>query len=381
ENREQIKTFVDAMWNHTVEKIAQSRKKSTQEVQLIADSMKVQLPQDAIIYGLADKLAYEDEVEKILMEKSGGVSNNKPKLISLGKYQHVPEKMGDYVSQRIAVVFASGEIRSGEGDDESIGSETTAAAIRKARLDKNVKAIVLRVNSPGGSALASEVIWREVSLAHKAKPVVVLMGNLAASGGYYISCAADTIVAQPNTITGSIGVFGLLFNIKNLMNNKLGITTDLYKTGTFSDIGMPTHPMSDAERKIIQNGVEDIYHTFIQHVADGRRMTTAEVDSIGQGRVWSGIDAKRLGLVDVLGDFNDAIKIAARMAKLDKYRITELPVQKDPLQELIKDMKNDAEASYVKNNFGEAADYYKSLKEILNMKGVQARMMFDLVVN
>jgi protease-4 len=380
ENREQIKTFVDAMWNHTVENIAQSRKKSVDELQTIADNMKVQRAQDAVTYGLADQLAYEDEVDKILKEKSGVGATGKLKLISLGKYSHVAEASKEYSKDKIAVVFAAGEISSGEGDDESIGSETTAAALRKAREDNNVKAIVFRVNSPGGSALASEVIWREVELAHKVKPVVVSMGNLAASGGYYISCAADTIVAQPNTITGSIGVFGLLFNMKNLLNNKLGVTTDIYKTGTFSDLGMPTHPLSDAERQILQNSVEDVYGTFTQRVADGRGMTQADVDSIGQGRVWSGTDAKRLGLVDVLGDFNDAIKIAAKMAKLDKYRITELPAQKDPIEELIKDLKDDAEASYVKNTFGEAGNYLKSVKEILNMRGVQTRMMFDFAV-
>ncbi len=380
ENREQIKTFVDAMWNHTVEKIAESRKKSAGELQLIAGSLKVQKPEDAVTYGLADQLAYQDEVEKILKDKAGVSSNDKLNLVSLGKYKHVPEKAGEYVKERIAIVYASGAIGSGEGDDENIGSETTAEAIRKARLDNNVKAIVLRVNSPGGSALASEVIWRETELAHKVKPVIVSMGNLAASGGYYISCAADTIVAQPNTITGSIGVFGLLFNFKNLLNNKLGITTDIYKTGSYSDIGMPTHPLSDAERKIIQNSVEDVYSTFLKHVSDGRGMTTADVDSIGQGRVWSGMDAKRLGLVDVLGDFNDAIKIAAKMGKVEKYRITELPVQKDPIEELIRDIKDDAQASYVKQNFGEAGGYLKSLKELLNMRGVQTRIMFDFVI-
>jgi protease IV len=380
ENREQIKTFVDALWDHSVAKIAESRKKPVDEINLIADSLKIQRAEDAVTYGLADQLAYEDEVIKILKEKSGIASEEKLKFVSLGRYSHVPEASKEYVKEKIAIVFAAGNIGSGEGDDEKIGSETSADAIRKAREDKSIKAIVLRVNSPGGSALASEVIWREVELAHHVKPVVVSMGNLAASGGYYISCAADTIVAQPNTITGSIGVFGLLFNIKNLLNNKIGITTDIYKTGTYSDLGMPTHPLTDGERKIIQNSVEDIYATFLKHVAEGRGMSTADVDSIGQGRVWSGIDAKRLGLVDVLGDFNDAIKIAAKMAKLDKYRITELPYQKDPLEELLKDMKEDARASYVKENFGEAADYYKSLKDILDMRGIQARMMFDVEI-
>jgi protease-4 len=377
ENRAQIKKFVDDMWNHTVEKIAESRKKSPAEIRLIADSIKVQHAEDAVTYGLVDQLAYEDEVTAILKEKTAKKTDEKLNLISLGKYKNVAAKADSYVKEKIAIVYAVGAIGSGEGDDESIGSETTAEAIHKAREDKNVKAIVLRVNSPGGSALASEVIWREVELAHKVKPVVVSMGNVAASGGYYISCAADTIVAQPNTITGSIGVFGLLLNIKNMMNNKLGITSDLYKTGAYSDIGMPTHPLSDAERKIIQNSVEDVYSTFTQRVAEGRGMKQADVDSIGQGRVWSAMDAQRLGLVDVLGDFTDAVKIAAKMAKLDKYRITQLPEQKDVLQELIKDLKDDSEARSIKNNLGEAASYYTSLKEILKMKGVQTRMLFD----
>ena len=380
ENRAQVKKFVDDLWNHAVEKIAESRKKSPEEIRLIADSLKIQTAQDAVTYGLVDRLVYEDEITTMLKENTGKKGDEKLNLISLGKYKNVVGKSEGYVKEKIAIVYAVGAIGSGEGDDESIGSETTAAAIRKAREDKNIKAIVLRINSPGGSALASEVIWREVERTHHVKPVVVSMGNVAASGGYYISCAADTIVAQPNTITGSIGVFGLLLNIKNMMNNKLGITSDLYKTGAYSDIGMPTHPLSGAERQIIQNSVEEVYSTFTQRVADGRGMSQADVDSIGQGRVWSAIDAKRLGLVDVLGDFTDAVKIAAKMAKLDKYRITQLPEQKEVLQEILKDLKDDSEARSIKNHLGEAASYYTSLKEILKMRGVQTRMLFDFEI-
>lgn len=376
ENRAQVKSYVDDMWNHTVVQIAASRKINVDELQATASELKVQRAADAVKYKLVDGLMYEDEVLKILKEKSGISSADKLKLVSLNKFNKVVQKQ-DYVKEKIAVVFATGDIGSGEGDEENIGSETTVKAIRTAREDNNVKAIVLRVNSPGGSALASDVIWREVELAHKTKPVIVSMGNVAASGGYYISCAADTIVAQPNTITGSIGVFGLLFNMKNLLNNKLGITTDVYKTGLYSDLGMPTHPLSDAERQIMQNSVEDVYGVFTQRVADGRGMLQANVDSIGQGRVWSGEDAKELGLVDVLGGFEDAIHIAAKMAKLDKYRITELPEQKEALQEILDDLSDDASTRFAKINLGDAARYYTSIKELVKLRGVQTRMMFD----
>lgn len=376
ENRAQVKSYVEDMWNHTVAQIAASRKISVDELQTTASELKVQRASDAVNYKLVDGLMYEDEVLKLLKEKSGISSADKLKLVSLNKFNKVMQKQ-EYVKEKIAVVFATGDIGSGEGDEESIGSETTVKAIRTAREDVNVKAIVLRVNSPGGSALASDVIWREVELAHKTKPVIVSMGNVAASGGYYISCAADTIVAQPNTITGSIGVFGLLFNIKNMLNNKLGITTDVYKTGLYSDLGMPTHPLSDAERQIMQNSVEDVYGVFTQRVADGRGMLQANVDSIGQGRVWSGEDAKQLGLVDVLGGFEDAIHIAAKMAKLNKYRVIELPEQKEALQEILDDLSNEASTRFAKINLGDAARYYTSIKDLVKLRGVQTRMMFD----
>lgn len=377
-NREQVKRFVDDFWNHTKDGIATSRKKSSEEIENIADSMKVESAEDAVKYGLADKLMYEDELMDLLKTKSG-TKDEKPKLVSLTKYNKTESKVG-FEKDKIAVIYAVGEISSGKGDDESIGSETTVADIRKARLDKNVKAIVLRVNSPGGSALASDVIWREVVLAKKAKPVVVSMGDLAASGGYYISCAADKIVAQPNTITGSIGVFGLLFNMQKLFNNKLGLTFDTYKTGPYGDLGLPTRPLTESERMKMQNSVERVYDTFTKRVADGRHINQADVDSIGQGRVWSGNDALRIGLVDTLGNLGDAIKIAARLSKTDKYRIYELPEQKDTFQEIIKELNGDVQSSFIKNELGDNAKYYQSIKQLVTRQGIQMRMDFDVEV-
>lgn len=377
-NREQVKRFVDDFWQHTRDGVAASRKLSPEQVETIADSMMIETPEKAVQFGMADQLMYEDEVMDLLKKKSG-TKNEKPELVSLTKYGHSSES-SEYKKNKIAVIYAVGEISSGEGDDESIGSTTTAADIRKARLDKDVKAIVLRVNSPGGSALASDVIWREVSLAKKAKPVVVSMGNLAASGGYYISCAADEIVAQPNTVTGSIGVFGLMFNMQKMFNNKLGVTFDTYKTGPYGDLGLPTRPMTEAERMKIQNGVEHIYDVFTKRVAEGRKMKQADVDSIGQGRVWSGSDALKLGLVDTLGNLGDAVKIAAQLSKTSDYRIYELPIEKDPFQEIVKDLTGDARNAIIKSELGENARFYETIKKLASWQGLQMRLDFDVVV-
>jgi protease-4 len=244
-----------------------------------------------------------------------------------------------------------------------------------------VKAIVLRINSGGGSALASDVIWRETVLAKKAKPFVVSFGDVAASGGYYIACAADTIVAQPNTITGSIGVFGVLFNAQKMLNNKLGITVDTVKTNRFADLGMPLRPLTEVEREIVQNSVNDIYFDFIGKVAEGRGMTTAEIDSIGQGRVWSGKDALRIGLVDVLGGIDDAVKIAANMAGLEDYRVIELPEEKDPMEQFVKEITGEGQEALLKARLGNYYTYLKDVEELMNMKGVQARLPYTIYID
>jgi protease-4 len=326
---------------------------------------------------MVDKLMYKDEVLEELRTRVDVKEIKDLKLMKLAKYTNAPEADKKSSKDKIAVIYATGSIGSGEGDEESIGSETISKAIRKARLDDKVKAVVLRVNSPGGSALASDVIWREMLLTKKVKPVVVSMGNVAASGGYYIACAADKIFAYPNTITGSIGVFGIIPNMKEMFNKNLGITFDEVKTNPYADYIPVTRPMNDAERMIITNDIETIYTTFITHVSEGRKLTVAQVDSIGQGRVWSGVDAKRLGLVDEFGGLNDAIKEAASLAKLKEYSTMELPEQKDTFEQLMETFSGDNASVLLKKEMGAAYPYFQYLSNMSRMQGVQALMPYQ----
>ncbi len=382
ENREQTMTYIGSIWNHMVEGISKSRNISAEELNKIADEMLLQKAEDAVKYKFADQLAYKDEILEILKEKTEAKAVDKINSVSIADYTNAKEKKKkDFTKDKIAVIYAVGEIDGGEGDDEKIGSERISKAIREARLDEKVKAIVLRVNSPGGSALASEVMWREVVLAKQAKPVIVSMGNVAASGGYYISCAADTIVAEPNTITGSIGVFGVLFNAQGFMNNKIGITFDTVKTNMHADIGSINRPLMASERDIIQKSVEHVYDVFITRVAEGRNLTKEQVDEIGQGRVWSGVDAKRIGLVDVLGGLETAIEIAAQKAGLENYKLLSLPKQKDPLEELFSKGTSGVEEAMVKHFLGENAKYYMTLDRLKRYSGIQARMPYEVEIH
>jgi protease-4 len=349
-------------------------------VQQIADSLGARTAQAALDSKLIDQISYYDEVLDELKRKTGLNNEDKLSFVDLKKYSHSYNQIKEYSAPKIAVIYANGEIVSGKGEEDQLSSDKIAAAIRKARTDSTIKAIVLRVNSPGGSALASDVIWRETILAKKAKPLVVSMGDYAASGGYYISCAADKIVAQPTTITGSIGVFGLMLNAQKLFNNKLGITFDTVQTGRLSNLGSFTHPMSAEERAILQESVENIYEKFTSHVAEGRKMEQSAVDSIGQGRVWSGTDAKRLGLVDEIGGMDDALRIAAGLAKLPKYRTVAMPEAKDFVKQLLEDLGEDVKVSYAKDQFGQAYDYYADVRSMINMRGVQARLPFTMTV-
>jgi len=376
-NKEQTLTFISGMWNHVLEGISASRKISVSDLNAMANEYKIQSPQDAVSFKMVDKLLYKDEVLDQLKTLVDVKDNKDLKLMKLGKYSNAPEADKKSSGDKIAVIYATGSIGSGEGDDESIGSETISKAIRKARLDDKVKAVVLRVNSPGGSALASDVIWREMLLTKKAKPVVVSMGNVAASGGYYIACAADKIFAYPNTITGSIGVFGIIPNMKEMFNKNLGITFDDVKTNPYADYIPVTRPMNDAERMIITNDIETIYSTFITHVSEGRKMTVAQVDSIGQGRVWSGVDAKRLGLIDEFGGLNDAVKEAARLARLKDYRTIDLPEQKDTFEQLMEAFSGDNTSIMLKKELGAAYPYYQYLSRMSRMQGIQALMPYE----
>ena len=379
-NREQTMTYVRSIWDHMVEGVAKERKISVEELNKMADDLTVQKAEDAVKYKLADGVKYKDEILDELKDKLGLESKEKVHYVNITDYSD--DKKISKEKQKIAVVYAVGQIEGGNGDDdETMGSDRISKAIRQARQDSNVKAIVLRVNSPGGSALASDVIWREMVLAKKAKTVIVSMGDVAASGGYYIACAADKIVCQPNTITGSIGVFGMFPVMEKLFKNKFGITVDTVNTNNHSDFGNPFRQVKKEEGDIIQHSVENIYDDFIAKVAEGRKKEKASIDSIGQGRVWSGVDALKIGLVDTLGGIEDAIAMAARMAKLDKYKIQELPALKDPLESLFKNAKDDAETKLLKENLGDTYELFIHFKQLMNMKGVQMRLPYEVILN
>lgn len=380
-NKEQTLAYVNSIWQHMSSGISQARNIDPARLQVYADSLMIETPEDAVKYGFADQIAYKDQLLDLLREKLEIDKNDKIAMVNLTRYKDVPVKNEKKWSKnKVAIIYAVGEISDGEGTDEAIGSDRISRAIRKARLDSSIKAIVFRVNSPGGSALASDVILREVKLAQEAKPVVVSMGDYAASGGYYIACAADTIIANPTTLTGSIGVFGIIPDFEKFFANKLGVTFDMVKTNPHSDYISVTRPMTPYEEKVITNSVERIYSTFIKHVAEGRKTTSANVDSIGQGRVWSGIDGKRLNLVDINGGLNKAIEVAASMAKLDEYRITSLPEQKDPFTQIMEDLSGQPSETQIQKELGSLYPYLKELKSFSGMKGVQARLPFVLNV-
>lgn len=380
-NREQTEQFLGSIWNNMLSEISKERKIEISELNSIADNLKIGSPDDAMKNKLIDGLMYEDEVKSMIRKKLAIGENDKINFVKIAKYEPENSKVKDFsTGDKVAVIYAVGSIESGEGDDETIGSERIARAIREARLDDNIKAIVLRVNSPGGSALASDVMWREVTLAKKAKPFVVSMGDVAASGGYYISCAADKIFAQPNTITGSIGVFGIMPNAQKMLSERLGITIDTVNTNKHSDMGGIFRGVTENERAFIQNGVEEVYDVFTKRVAEGRKMKQSAVDSIGQGRVWSGSDALRINLVDELGSLDNAIEFAAKKAKIDEYSIQQLPKPKNPFDEILGNIEKETESKILKNQLGETYTYLKNLKTLINLKGVQARMPYDLII-
>ena len=389
-NREQIDRLLTVLWDDMITAISESRGVSKEQLNLLADSLSIANAQDAVDHNLADGLKYQDEVYADLRSKLELEEDDKINFITLEKYMKAPKGDTDEdeedkrkpweIEEKIAVIYANGGIISGEGDDENIGSERIAKAIRTARKDSTIKAIVLRVNSPGGSALASDVIWRETVLAKKEKPFIVSMGDVAASGGYYISCSADKIYASPSTITGSIGVFGIIPSMEGFFNNKLGINFERVTTNEHSAFMKSMKPMNDVELAIVQKSVDDIYYNFIGKVAEGRGMTTDEVDALARGRVWTGLDAKTNGLVDELGNLDDAIAYAAEMAGIKDYRLKELPKLKDPFEEIFKNMADDLEARIVQYSLGSNYKYFERMKEVQNITGIQARLPYFVEV-
>ncbi len=382
ENREQITELITDIWDHMLSGISETRKISRQEAMNIADSLKIETAGDALKYKLVDQLVYKDELIKEMKKKLNLDKKNKLLTVSLEKYENVSDpKKNPAGKEKIAVIYAIGSIAGGEGDDQSIGSERISKAIRKAREDDKVKAIVFRINSGGGSALASDVIWREIDLARKTKPVVASLGDVAASGGYYIACAASKIVSDPTTITGSIGVFGVVPNFEGLFSKKLGITFDWAMTNKNGDYIPVTKPLSPYQTKKIQRDVDHIYEVFTGKVAAGRNLEVARVDSIGQGRVWSGTDAKTLGLVDEFGGLTRAIELAAELASVKDYRIWSLPEQKEWFEELINQITGNDPTTRLQQALGDDYRLYRYYMDIKEMKGIQARMLYQIEIH
>ncbi|HEY9256425.1 signal peptide peptidase SppA [Chitinophaga sp.] len=377
-NRIQTTQFLGELYGNFLQGVGKARSIDTATLHGYANANLIQEPADALKYKLVDGLKYDDEIEAELKTKSSTKADDKINFITLGKYNTGTDLPIGEGESKIALIYAQGDIIGGESDrDNTIASENYIREIRKAREDKKVKAILFRVNSGGGSALASEVIWRELSLAKKAKPVVVSMGDYAASGGYYISCMADSIFAEPNTLTGSIGVFGVMFNMQDFFKNKLGVTFDGVKTAQYADLGSVGRPLTEGEKRFIQNGVDSTYASFKSRVVAGRKLDPAVVDSIAQGRVWSGVQAKELGLVDRIGGINEALACAARLAKLSEYRLREYPEVKDPFTKLMKGLGADVSLKMVKRELGANFELYQQLKDAQQMHGeIQAKMPF-----
>jgi protease IV len=381
ENRLQTSEWLGDLYNHFLIKTSEVRNIDTATLHGLANNNSIQNAQDAVNHKLVDGVKYDDEVKDEIKQKLGLGKYDKLHLDGFSKYKDA-KSFRQSGSGRIALIYAEGNIIDGEGSKDNIGGDSYVALIRKMRLDKTIKAIVFRINSGGGSALASEKIWRELAIAKKDKPVVVSFGDVAASGGYYIATAADSIFAQPNTITGSIGVFGLIPNMQGFFNDKLGVTFDAVKTSPSADGPNTFRAMTEAEKQMAQREVDRIYLQFKQRVAEGRKKDLAYIDSIAQGRVWSGIKGVQLGLVDRIGSLNDAVACAARMAKLGTYRLREMPATGSWLDELLDRKTKDPEVM-LKAKIGERNyQVYRELLELNQLCGkTQARLPFQFIID
>jgi protease-4 len=381
-NRLQLSVMLGDLYGHFLSNAATVRKTDTATLHQYANESRIQFASDALKYGLVDGLKYDDEIKDEIKDRLRVDKYDKINFISLGKYA----KSANYKARgkdRIAVIFAQGDIIDGKGGRDVIASETYRNLIRKVRLDKDIKAIVFRINSGGGSSMASENIWRELTLAKKDKPVVVSFGDVAASGGYYVSCNADSIFAEPGTITGSIGVFSILPNMQKFYNNKLGITFDGVKTAPDADMYSTAKPLTDMQKRFLQNGVDSTYKEFKTRVAEGRKKSIEFIDSIGQGRIWSGSRALELGLVDRIGGLTDAIECAARMAKTTDYSLREYPEPHNIFDVIFGNYQRDARKAAIREELGEdGMKTFNTLQRIKRMVGsTQARMPFELEIN
>jgi protease-4 len=376
ENREQIEEYTGSIWNSVLEDISVSRDISVTDLRYFADNLVAYQAGGAFDNMLVDGLLYSDELETILKEKVGIDQSKELSKIGFSDYnKSVAGIKKVSLKDKIAVIYAQGDIVSSDYG-QNIEGERYAELIRKERIDSTVKAIVLRVNSPGGEATSADIIWREIELASRIKPVVVSMGDYAASGGYYISAAATKIYAQPVTITGSIGVFGLVPNAESLLKDKLGINTETVNTNRSSDFPSLFKPMTPFETEVMQQSIENVYDNFIDRVSIGRSMSYGEVDSIGQGRVWSGTDAKKIGLVDEIGGLNDAIMSAASLAGLTEYSIKELPEKEDTYSRLMKQLGGEVRLNIMRKELGVSYKLYNEFVGLKNYSGIQLRIPY-----
>jgi len=378
-NREQVTSYLNSIYASFLTDIAEERKISTDSLDRIADAFLVRNAEDAVKYKFVDAKLYKDELldeikDRLKVEKDKDIS-----AVSLLTYS--PKEKENSSKNKIAVLYAYGNIVDGEGITGDIGGDKLSRQLRKLRKDDDIKAVVLRVNSPGGSALASDIIWREVELTRKVKPVMVSMGDYAASGGYYIAAAADSIFAEKGTLTGSIGVFGMIPNFKGLLNDKLGIHIDEVSTGKFSNLMSDMdRPMTAEERSIVQLEVDRIYNTFMKRVADGRKISVQRVDSIGQGRVWTGNQALELGLVDKIGNVQRAVQAAAYKAKLADYAIVELPEKEDPFSSILSTSKEKIKTWLFAEELGDYQKYIYDIRNALQHTGMQARIPYTIEI-
>ena len=382
-NREQITALLNSIWNSVVTDIAKSRNLSVQKLNEIANGLLARTPEMAKAQKLVDVVAYEDVYHNAIKKLLKVNTKDEYEKVSIADYarKFTTTSIPSDATDEIAIIYAQGEIQSGEGDVNIIGEGAMRRSINEARNNDDVKAVVLRIDSPGGNALTSDLIWREIELTKKVKPVVVSMGNYAASGGYYIACNATKIFAENNTITGSIGVFGILPNFSGL-TNKMGIHSEQVKTHENSGNYNPFAPIDEKFKVVTTEGVEQIYKTFVSHVAQGRKMTFAQVDAIAQGRVWTGSDAIKIGLVDKIGGLNDAIQEAARLAKITSYTTQNYPEYKKNFEDLFENLPfAKTKERLIKEEIGE--ENYKvmeQIKRVQSYKGIQARMPFEISI-
>lgn len=380
-NRLQVTSYLGSIYDTFIHEISASRNIAADSLRTIANDYLVRNADDAVRFKLADAKMYKDELLSDLRKRLKIAEKDEISFVSLLDYNKKAKE--DTSDSEVAVLYAVGEIVDGEGSKPGeVGGDKLSRELRLLREDDKVKAVVLRVNSPGGSALASDVIWREVVLTKKVKPIIVSMGDVAASGGYYISAAADSIFAEPTTITGSIGVFGVIPNFQNLMNNKLGIHYDGVKTGKFADLMTSfDRPLTAEERDIIQREVDKVYSTFTKVVADGRKISVANVDSIGQGRVWTGTQGLANKLVDRLGNMDMAIRAAAKKANLTTYKVTQYPAKEDPFTSILSNSKEKLQVWIAKEQMGEYYRYFDVMKKATQQSGVQARMPYTVEIH